>query len=116
MIRFAWSVFWGVVQFSPIIAYAAVDTGLTKFGCDNNRISVAIEPRRTAIEVMRGTGAGDYLFRSNGVATLNQTWVVGSNAQDAFRLMVRKDHWGRVTLSSRDGRVIADELVFCNNP
>jgi hypothetical protein len=115
MSRFAWGVFWAVVQLSPVVAFSA-DTGIVKFGCDNDRISVAIEPRRTAIEIFRGAGQGDYLFTSNGVATPNQTWAVGSSSDHGFRLSIRKDHWARVTVSSRDGRLIADELVFCNNP
>jgi hypothetical protein len=115
MSRFAWGVFWAVVQLSPVVAFAA-NTGLTKFACDNDRISVAIEPRRTAIEIRRGPNAGDFLFTSNGVSTTTQTWAVGSSADHAFRLSTRRDHWGRVTVSNRDGRILADELVFCNNP
>src|SRR4051812_30364748 len=105
MSRFAWGVFWAVVQLSPIVAFSA-DTGIVKFGCDNSRISVAIEPRRTAIEIMQGPSKGDYLFSSSGAATVNQTWVVGSNANFAFRLSVRRDHWARVTVSNRDGRIV----------
>lgn len=113
--RFLWGGLWAVVQLLPMVAHSA-GTGIEKFGCDNNRISVAIEPRRAAIEIMAGPSQGDYLFASNGVATANQTWVVGSNALQGFRLTIRRDHWGRVTLSQRDGRILADELVFCNNP
>jgi hypothetical protein len=114
MTRFAWGTFCLVLQLMPIVAFGS--TGLTKFGCDNDRISVAVEPQRSAIEIFSGAGKGDYLFASNGVATPTLTYAQGTSAADTFKLYVRKDHWGRVTITSRQGQLVADELVFCNNP
>jgi hypothetical protein len=114
MARFAWGTFCLVVQLMPIVAFAG--TGVTKFGCDNDRISVAIEPGRAAIEIFSGPEKGDYLYTSNGVATPTLTYVAGTGTETTFKLYVRKDHWGRVTLTSRLGQAFADELVFCNNP
>ena len=114
MLRFAWGTFCTVLQLMPIVAYA--NPGVTKFACDNDRISVAVEPLRSAIEIFSGAGKGDYLFTSNGVATPSMTAVAGSSAEDGFKLSIRRDHWGRVTISSRSGQLVADELVFCNNP
>jgi hypothetical protein len=113
MARFAWGTFWLVVQLMPVVAFA--NTGVTKFACDNDRISVAVEPLHSTIEIQDGSAKGAYLFASNGVATQSLTYVNGQSSQDQFKLYVRKDHWGRVTLSDAHGQLVADELIYCSN-
>jgi hypothetical protein len=109
-----WGLIGGLLLLSSV-PMSSAQGAVGKFGCDNDRVLIAVEPSRTALQILGDSQAGDLLFRSHGFSTAAQTRVIGANDGATFRLFVKRNHWGRVTVTSREGRVLADELVYCSN-